>query len=399
MNSDDRGNKGIVPTRSNSVLSIQVANLQEDIEKLKEANHCLSAYETILNMYQTKNAQFANEKLQMQQTIMELNETIKMLEQEKKRQQTQIMDLQYNNISLMTRIESEATGDALKRELDELKKDYSLLQEKQKKEEDQKIKLMNQYLEMDYAISKKEEEIEELQHINTKLENEVKTSMLEMQQLREEKESVEKQLQALQEELQQETDTRGAEKEQFESKYSWLLSEVKMFKANFENEHAETENLKQHMDVVMKENLLLHQQAIVTKDLNTQMLAEIGSWKQQFHNIMQTHGEKLIWDWLEQLPQLGVDTSTDKWLPQKKKRPKRLPGPGIRTTPSRSQALQEGQRVVEIATAISSGGYEPATESEGKEEVNSDSYHVSLSSRSSDVFIPQVTPHTPDDLI
>ncbi|XP_078544193.1 cancer-associated gene 1 protein [Lissotriton helveticus] len=292
MHSEDRGNKGIVPARSNSVLSIQVANLQEDIEKLKEANHCLSAYETILNMYQTKNAQLANEKLQLKQTTIELNETIKMLEQDKKRQQTQIMDLQYNNISLMTRIESEATGDALKRELDELRKDYSLLQEKQKAEEDERIKIMNQCLEMDYTISKKEEEIEELQHINTKLENEMKSSMMEIQRLREKEESEEKQLQVLQEELRQETDIRVAEKEQFESKYAWLLSEVKMFKANFENEHAETENLKQHMNVVMKENLLLHQQATVMKDLNTRMLAENGSWKQQFHKVMQTHGEK-----------------------------------------------------------------------------------------------------------
>ncbi|XP_069469939.1 cancer-associated gene 1 protein homolog [Ambystoma mexicanum] len=347
---EDQGRK--VVKHSNSLLSVQVSSLQEEIEKLKEANHFLGVYENIINLYEEKHSQLAAEKLHLEQMTTNLNTVIKKLEQDQKRHQAQNLNLQYDNLTLMTKIkelqleiteretctvtitkmehcireltdsnsqvliekqaierslkclqddfahaqqqlqESGAAGTALKRQLDKLRSDHSALQEKHKAEVEQKNKYMNQGLEMDYAICKKEEELEELRQANGKLASEEKAATLGLQQLREEKESTEKQLLALQMKCKREMDLRVAEKEQLETRYRLLSSEVEILQENFENEQLETANLEQHMDVVMKESLYNRQQAAMYKDLNHQMLVEIESWRRQFEKVLHSQREK-----------------------------------------------------------------------------------------------------------
>ncbi|KAJ1201371.1 hypothetical protein NDU88_005182 [Pleurodeles waltl] len=350
----DQGQKSLVVMHSNSVLSVKVANLQDDIEILKEANHFRRAYETILKMYEQKNSRLVSEKLQLQQMTINLNSVIKKLEQDEQKCQTQILNLQYENLTLMTKIEalqleiveqesctqtiknqerrikeltdlhsqmlvekqaiehslsflqeaftnaqqqlqeSEASRKDQKKQLDKLKSDHIVLQDKNKAEVEQKNKSMNQCMEMEYTICKKEKEIEKLCHANGKLESEVKATTLALENLKEEKIIMEKQLLSLQEQLKLEADVRKAEQEQFETKYSWLVSEVKLLKVNFESEQEETESLKQHMDVVMKEHFQYKEQAAVIKDLNHQMMAEIENWKHRYEKAIASHHEKIL---------------------------------------------------------------------------------------------------------
>ncbi|EMP31666.1 Translocon-associated protein subunit alpha [Chelonia mydas] len=342
-------------------------------------SHCLSPYEASFNMYETKNSEVGPEKWlfqvgdvdlnevikgleqdqQMQQTqimdlqydniflekkikeiekllleegSMDLDEVMKKVEQDQKKQHTQIMDLYYDNISLETKIkqleveivqqqhfietinklkkniedlieakdkitvektetdsclknvqealssardhleEAGAERKALLLQLEKLKTDYSLLQEKHEAEMEQKTKSTTQCLQMDQTIRRKEQEIQELRHLKQKLDHEAKTATSTLHRLREEKENAEKQLLSLQAELQRQKDDWLAERQQLESRYNKLVAQIKILQTESENERAETEKMQQRISAFKIENQELQQQ----EQMQYQMIQRLG---------------------------------------------------------------------------------------------------------------------------
>ncbi|XP_044861544.1 cancer-associated gene 1 protein isoform X7 [Mauremys mutica] len=357
--------------------------------------NCLSPYEAAFNMYETKNSELGPEKHQFQEGDVDLNEVIKGLEQDQqmqqtqimdlqydniflekkikeiekllleegcvdlgevmkkveqdqKKQQTQIMDLYYDNISLETKIkqleveivqqlhfidtinklkkniedlieakdkisveksetdsclknvqealssardhleEAGAERKALLLQLEKLKTNYSLLQEKHEAEMEQKIKSTTQCLQMDQTIRRKEQEIQELQHLKQKLEHEVKTATSALHRLREEKENAEKQLLSLQAELQRQKDDRLAERQQLESRYNNLVAQIKILQTESENERAETEKMQQRISAFKIENQELQQQIVKDREQNHFLQLETARWKEQYDKIRES---------------------------------------------------------------------------------------------------------------
>ncbi|XP_053873566.1 cancer-associated gene 1 protein [Malaclemys terrapin pileata] len=325
----DTGSKGILPSHSTR-------------------SHCLSPYEASFNMYETKNSELGPEKWQFQEGDVDLNEVIKGLEQDQQTQQTQIMDLQCDNIFLEKKIkeiemeivqqlhfidtinklkkniedlieakdkitveksetdsclknvqealssardhleEAGAERKALLLQLEKLKTDYSLLQEKHEAEMEQKIKSTTQCLQMDQTIRRKEQEIQELQHLKQKLEHEVKTATSALHRLREEKENAEKQLLSLQAELQRQKDDRLAERQQLESKYNKLVTQIKILQTESENERAETEKMQQQISAFKIENQELQQQIVKDREQNHFLQLETARWKEQYDKIRES---------------------------------------------------------------------------------------------------------------
>uniref|UniRef100_A0A8C3FMM9 Cancer-associated gene protein 1 N-terminal domain-containing protein n=1 Tax=Chrysemys picta bellii TaxID=8478 RepID=A0A8C3FMM9_CHRPI len=288
------------------------------------------------------------EKLLLEEGCVDLDKVIKKVEQDQKKQQTQIMDLYYDNISLETKIkqleveivqqlhfidtinklkkniedlieakdkitveksetdsclknvqealssardhleEAGAERKALLLQLEKLKTDYSLLQEKHEAEMEQKIKSTTQCLQMDQTIRRKEQEIQELQHLKQKLEHEVKTATSALHRLREEKENAEKQLLSLQAELQRQKDDRLAERQQLESKYNKLVTQIKILQTESENERAETEKMQQQISAFKIENQELQQQIVKDREQNHFLQLETARWKEQYDKIRES---------------------------------------------------------------------------------------------------------------
>uniref|UniRef100_A0A452GMC8 Cancer-associated gene protein 1 N-terminal domain-containing protein n=1 Tax=Gopherus agassizii TaxID=38772 RepID=A0A452GMC8_9SAUR len=372
----DTSSKGILPSQSTR-------------------SYCLSPYEASFNVYETKNSELDPEKWQFQEWDVDLNEVIKGLEQDQqtqqtqimdlqydniflekkikeiekllleegcvdlgevmkkveqdqKKQQTQIMDLYYDNISLETKIkqleveivqqlhfidtinqlkknikdlieekdkisveksetdsclknvqealssardnleEAGAERNALLLQLEKLKTNYSLLQEKHEAEMEQKIKSTTECLQMDETIRRKEQEIQELQHLKQKLEHEVEIATSALHRLREEKENAEKQLLSLQAELQRQKDDRLAERQQLESRYNNLVVQIKILQTEFENEQAETEKMQQRISAFRIENQELQQQIVKDREQNHFLQLETARWKEQYDKIRES---------------------------------------------------------------------------------------------------------------
>ncbi|CAM5091306.1 unnamed protein product [Eretmochelys imbricata] len=288
------------------------------------------------------------EKLLLEEGSMDLDEVMKKVEQDQKKQHTQIMDLYYDNISLETKIkqleveivqqqhfidtinklkkniedlieakdkitvektetdsclknvqealssardhleEAGAERKALLLQLEKLKTDYSLLQEKHEAEMEQKTKSTTQCLQMDQTIRRKEQEIQELRHLKQKLDHEVKTATSTLHRLREEKENAEKQLLSLQAELQREKDDWLAERQQLESRYNKLVAQIKILQTESENERAETEKMQQRISAFKIENQELQQQVAKDREQNRFLQLETDRWKEQYDKIRES---------------------------------------------------------------------------------------------------------------
>nr|XP_006138897.2 cancer-associated gene 1 protein [Pelodiscus sinensis] len=288
------------------------------------------------------------EKLLLEEEGMDLGEVMKKVEQAQKKQQTQIMDLYYDNISMETKIkqlemeivqqqhfidtinklkkniedlieakdkitvEKSETDSCLKNvqealstarehleeagverkvlllQLEKLKTDYSLLQEKHETEMELKTKSMTQCLQMDQILRRREKEIQELQHLKQKLEHEVKTATSALHRLREEKENAEKQLLSLQAELQRQKDDRLAEMQKLESSYNKLVAQIKILQTESENERAETEKMQQQITAFKIENQELQQQIVKDREQNRFLQLETAKWKEQYDKVRES---------------------------------------------------------------------------------------------------------------
>ncbi|KAJ1186633.1 hypothetical protein NDU88_003414 [Pleurodeles waltl] len=102
--------------------------------------------------------------------------------------------------------------------------------------------------------------------------------------------------------------------------------------------------------------------------------------------------------WIAKLPQPGDGLGTET-KQNAKRRLCRTPKAGMKIALSSSQVFQRRERVVEVVMALSGVGSEQALELCSDDEENYGSQHVSLSSCSAVVFLPQVTQGTDDEMI
>ncbi|KAM4688977.1 cancer-associated gene 1 protein [Discoglossus pictus] len=344
---EDDSHEAVKSNRNNYILG-----LLEEARILKEAHSYLRIFENFLNEYTKRKNELVNEKLQLHKMASELNETLKRLKRNQKRQQTQIQVLQHENISMMTKIqemwfdtqlqckineaeetpklniedfpttqkqllknkkagsslkvvvqenpanvhkridEADSDNDFLKRQLEKLKLEHRQLQQKHKEQMELKAKSINKCLELGYNLCKKEEEIKQIQCQQVNLENKVPASSLGLQKLTGDIDSLNKTLVSLQKELEKEAATRRTEKEQFEFNLNRLVAEVKLLQSEFQKGQAETADIKRDIDMMKKENIV-HQSSVYSKDENNLIHVEIERKRRQNKNINELRHEKV----------------------------------------------------------------------------------------------------------
>lgn len=317
-------------------------------DQMKQCTHFMDLQYN--NIFLEKKVKEMEKKL-IQEGDMGLNKIIKGLVQDQKKQQTQIMDLYYDNVSLKTKIKqlemdvvkqhydtdtikernitdfmevknkvteekdeakncmknandvSASTTDNLQDtgtekstltlQLENLKADYEILQEKYQAEVEEKKKYMNRCTELESILHNKEQEIHELDHLKQKLEHELNDTVSSLHKIKEAKDDTEKCLVSLQAELQRQNEERLAERDEMGCRYSKLVAQIKNLQVESENERVETEKMQQQIYAFKMENNELQQQIGKCK-LQTQFLhQEAARWKQQYGQIRESQSLKV----------------------------------------------------------------------------------------------------------
>ncbi|XP_024594284.1 cancer-associated gene 1 protein [Neophocaena asiaeorientalis asiaeorientalis] len=153
--------------------------------------------------------------------------------------------------------ESRNEKETLQLEFKKIKGNYVSLQERYMTEMQQKNKAANQCMEMDRALSKKEEEVERLQQLKGELEK-ATTSALDL--LKKEKETREQEFLSLQEEFQKHEKENLGERQKLKSRLEKLVAQVQTLQFISDNEKAKNTELQQQINKVKSENSKLQQQ-------------------------------------------------------------------------------------------------------------------------------------------
>ncbi|XP_073939036.1 cancer-associated gene 1 protein isoform X4 [Castor canadensis] len=187
--------------------------------------------------------------------------------------------------------ESRKEKETLQIQLKKLKVNCIRLQERYITEMQQKTISVNQCIEMDKTLCKKEEEIERLQQLKEELET-ATTSALDL--LKREKEAREQEFLSLQEEFQKHEKENLKERRKLKSKVEKLIAQVKNLLLTCENERAKNTKLQQQIDEVKNENAeLQHQHQVVrNEEQNCVPKFEISQFKEQLEEVMEPYVTK-----------------------------------------------------------------------------------------------------------
>ncbi|XP_030616265.1 cancer-associated gene 1 protein [Delphinapterus leucas] len=161
--------------------------------------------------------------------------------------------------------ESRNEKETLQLEFKKIKGNYVSLQERYMTEMQQKNKAANQCMEMDRALSKKEEEVERLQQLKGELEK-ATTSALDL--LKKEKETREQEFLSLQEEFQKHEKENLGERQKLKSRLEKLVAQVQILQFISDNEKAKNTELQQQINKVKNENSKLQQQVARSEEQN-----------------------------------------------------------------------------------------------------------------------------------
>ncbi|XP_069880714.1 cancer-associated gene 1 protein isoform X1 [Dipodomys merriami] len=224
-----------------------ISKLKENIEELIE-----DKYNVMLEKSDT------NKKLQNLQEIF--NDTQKHLQETKKEKET--LQLQFKK----------------------LKANYLHLQERFLAEMQEKNLSVDQCIEMDKTLYKKEEEIKSLQQLKGELEM-ATTSALEL--LEREKETREQELLTLQAEFQKQEKESLREKRKLKLRVEKLIMQVKNLLFTCEHEKAKSAKLQQHIDEMKNENAELQQQIRRCGEQNRVPKFEMSQLMGQLEDVME----------------------------------------------------------------------------------------------------------------
>ncbi|XP_037374724.2 cancer-associated gene 1 protein isoform X2 [Talpa occidentalis] len=152
--------------------------------------------------------------------------------------------------------------EALQLELKKVKTSYVHLQERYVNEMQQKNETLSQCVERDKTLSRKEEEVQQLQQLKGELE---KATACALDLLKREKETREQELLSLQEEFQRQEKENLAERQKLKSRLENLIAQVKNLQIVSENEKEKNTQLQEQIDRVRRENARLQQQVTRTE--------------------------------------------------------------------------------------------------------------------------------------
>ncbi|XP_015417731.1 PREDICTED: cancer-associated gene 1 protein isoform X1 [Myotis davidii] len=274
--------------------------LNEVLQKLKHTN---KKQQTLIqnlqctNMYLEKKVEELQVKTNKQQVcvgiINTLKENIEALIEDKYRvmlEKNETDKTLQNLHDILTNTqrhlqESRKEKETLQVELKRTKENYVCLKERYITEMQEKNKIVSQYTEVNKALSKKEEEVERLQHLRGELEN-ATTSALDL--LKREKETQEQEFLSLQEEFQKREKENLEERQTLKCRLEKLVAQLKNVQFISESERAKNTKLQQQINEVKNENAKLQQQVARSEEQNCFPKFEIAQLKEHLEAVMKS---------------------------------------------------------------------------------------------------------------
>lgn len=187
--------------------------------------------------------------------------------------------------------ESRNEKETLQLEFKKIKGNYVSLQERYMTEMQQKNKAANQCMEMDRALSKKEEEVERLQQLKGELEK-ATTSALDL--LKKEKETREQEFLSLQEEFQKHEKENLGERQKLKSRLEKLVAQVQTLQFISDNEKAKNTELQQQINKVKNENSKLQQQVAWSEEQHYVPQCETAQLKENLEEGTESDMAKVL---------------------------------------------------------------------------------------------------------
>uniref|UniRef100_A0A8C0CTY5 Cancer antigen 1 n=1 Tax=Balaenoptera musculus TaxID=9771 RepID=A0A8C0CTY5_BALMU len=248
------------------------------IQDLQHSNMYLEKKVEELQMKTTKQHVFVDIINKLKENVEELIEDKYRVMLEKNDTEKTLQDLHEILVNTQKHLqESRNEKETLQLEFKKIKGNYVSLQERYMTEMQQKNKAANQCMEMDRALSKKEEEVERLQQLKGELEK-ATTSALDL--LKKEKETREQEFLSLQEEFQKREKENLGERQKLKSRLEKLVAQVQNLQFISDNEKAKNTELQQQINKVKNENSKLQQQVGRSEEQNYVPKCEIAQLKE-----------------------------------------------------------------------------------------------------------------------
>ncbi|KAM9075383.1 cancer-associated gene 1 protein isoform 1-T1 [Megaptera novaeangliae] len=248
------------------------------IQDLQRSNMYLEKKVEELQMKTTKQHVFVDIINKLKENVEELIEDKYRVMLEKNDTEKTLQDLHEILVNTQKHLqESRNEKETLQLEFKKIKDNYVSLQERYMTEMQQKNKAASQCMEMDRALSKKEEEVERLQQLKGELEK-ATTSALDL--LKKEKETREQEFLSLQEEFQKREKENLGERQKLKSRLEKLVAQVQNLQFISDNEKAKNTELQQQINKVKNENSKLQQQVGRSEEQNYVPKCEIAQLKE-----------------------------------------------------------------------------------------------------------------------
>ncbi|XP_059793855.1 cancer-associated gene 1 protein isoform X1 [Balaenoptera ricei] len=248
------------------------------IQDLQRSNMHLEKKVEELQMKTTKQHVFVDIINKLKENVEELIEDKYRVMLEKNDTEKTLQDLHEILVNTQKHLqESRNEKETLQLEFKKIKGNYVSLQERYMTEMQQKNKATSQCMEMDRALSKKEEEVERLQQLKGELEK-ATTSALDL--LKKEKETREQEFLSLQEEFQKREKENLGERQKLKSRLEKLVAQVQNLQFISDNEKAKNTELQQQINKVKNENSKLQQQVARSEEQNYVPKCEIAQLKE-----------------------------------------------------------------------------------------------------------------------
>uniref|UniRef100_F7HEW3 Cancer antigen 1 n=1 Tax=Callithrix jacchus TaxID=9483 RepID=F7HEW3_CALJA len=256
------------------------------IQELQYSNVYLEKRVKELQMKITKQQVFVDVINKLKENVEELIEDKYKIMLEKNYMKNTLQNLQEILANTQKRLqESRNEKEMLQLQFKKIKANYMHLQERYMAEMQQKNESSSQYLEMDKALSKKEEEVERLQQLKEEIE---KATVSALNLLKQEKETQEQEFLSLQEEFQNREKENLEEKQKLKFRLEKLLAQVKNLQFMSENERAKNIKFQQQIIEVKSENAKLKQQVGRSEEQNCVPKYETARLKEQLEEVMKS---------------------------------------------------------------------------------------------------------------
>ncbi|XP_020725295.2 cancer-associated gene 1 protein isoform X4 [Odocoileus virginianus] len=246
------------------------------IQDLERCNSYLEKKVEELQMTTTKQHVFVDIINKLKEKIEELIEEKYRIKLEKSDTEKTLQGVHEILVTTQNHLqEYQSEKETLQLEFKKLKGNYVSLQER----------YMTQCMEMDSALSKKEEEIERLQQLRGELE---KATIAALDLLKRERETREQEFLSLREEFQKCEREHLDEREKLKSKLEKLVAQVQNVQFLSNGEKAKNAELQQQINTVKNENTKLQQQVARNEEQNCVPKCEIAGLKDNLEDVIES---------------------------------------------------------------------------------------------------------------